>query len=61
MGVGVGGDYPLSAIMASEFASKKIRGRMMVSIFACQGWGNIGTFSPPDQDLREHLLTLLID
>ncbi|KAF9037081.1 phosphate permease [Panaeolus papilionaceus] len=41
MGVGVGGDYPLSAIMASEFASKKIRGRMMVSIFACQGWGNI--------------------
>ncbi|PPQ66824.1 hypothetical protein CVT24_008683 [Panaeolus cyanescens] len=41
MGVGIGGDYPLSAIMASEFASKKIRGRMMVSIFACQGWGNI--------------------
>ncbi|KAF9037090.1 major facilitator superfamily domain-containing protein [Panaeolus papilionaceus] len=39
MGVGIGGDYPLSAIMASEFASKKIRGRMMVSIFACQGWG----------------------
>ncbi|KAF9037091.1 phosphate transporter [Panaeolus papilionaceus] len=41
MGVGVGGDYPLSAIMASEFASKKIRGRMMVAIFSCQGCGQL--------------------
>jgi MFS transporter, PHS family, inorganic phosphate transporter len=40
MGVGVGGDYPLSAVISSEFASTKIRGRMMTAVFAAQGWGN---------------------
>ena len=43
MGVGVGGDYPLSAVISSEFASTKIRGRMMTAVFAAQGWGNFGT------------------
>ncbi|EKM78132.1 hypothetical protein AGABI1DRAFT_76554 [Agaricus bisporus var. burnettii JB137-S8] len=38
-GVGVGGDYPLSAIISSEFASTRIRGRMMVATFSAQGWG----------------------
>ncbi|KAL4263196.1 MFS transporter superfamily protein [Pleurotus pulmonarius] len=41
LGVGVGGDYPLSAVISSEFASTHIRGRMMTSVFACQGWGNL--------------------
>jgi len=40
LGVGVGGDYPLSAVISSEFASTKIRGRMMTAVFAAQGWGN---------------------
>ncbi|KAJ8521094.1 hypothetical protein ONZ45_g2138 [Pleurotus djamor] len=40
MGVGVGGDYPLSAVISSEFASTHIRGRMMNAVFAAQGWGN---------------------
>ncbi|KAG7089663.1 hypothetical protein E1B28_011323 [Marasmius oreades] len=40
MGVGIGGDYPLSAVISSEFASTRIRGRMMTAVFACQGWGN---------------------
>ncbi|KAF9046818.1 phosphate transporter [Hymenopellis radicata] len=40
MGVGIGGDYPLSAIISSEFAATKIRGRMMTAVFASQGWGN---------------------
>jgi len=40
MGVGIGGDYPLSAVISSEFASTKIRGRMMTAVFANQGWGN---------------------
>jgi len=40
MGVGIGGDYPLSAVISAEFASKKIRGRMMTAVFANQGWGN---------------------
>jgi PHS family inorganic phosphate transporter-like MFS transporter len=40
MGVGIGGDYPLSAVISSEFAASKIRGRMMTAVFAAQGWGN---------------------
>lgn len=44
MGIGVGGDYPLSAIISSEFASTKIRGCMMTAVFAAQGWGNFSMF-----------------
>ena len=40
MGIGIGGDYPLSAVIASEFSSTKIRGRLMTAVFAAQGWGN---------------------
>ncbi|CED85180.1 phosphate transporter [Phaffia rhodozyma] len=40
MGLGIGGDYPLSATISSEFASTKIRGRMMTAVFAAQGFGN---------------------
>ncbi|KII84420.1 hypothetical protein PLICRDRAFT_57814 [Plicaturopsis crispa FD-325 SS-3] len=40
MGVGIGGDYPLSATISSEFSSTKIRGRVMAAVFAAQGWGN---------------------
>ena len=39
MGVGIGGDYPLSAVISSEFASTRIRGRLMTAVFANQGWG----------------------
>jgi PHS family inorganic phosphate transporter-like MFS transporter len=37
MGVGIGGDYPLSAIITSEFAARRIRGRMMAAVFSAQG------------------------
>ncbi|KAI0279763.1 major facilitator superfamily domain-containing protein [Russula aff. rugulosa BPL654] len=40
MGVGVGGDYPLSAVITSEFASTGSRGRLMTAVFTAQGWGN---------------------
>ncbi|KAJ7850280.1 inorganic phosphate transporter [Mycena olivaceomarginata] len=40
MGVGIGGDYPLSATITSEFAATRIRGRMITAVFAGQGWGN---------------------
>ena len=40
MGVGIGGDYPLSAVISSEFAATKTRGRLMTAVFAFQGWGN---------------------
>ncbi|XAO23305.1 phosphate:H+ symporter [Cryptococcus bacillisporus CA1280] len=40
MGIGIGGDYPVSSVIASEFAARKIRGRMMAAVFSAQGWGN---------------------
>ncbi|KAJ6454315.1 phosphate permease [Mycena vulgaris] len=40
VGLGIGGDCPLSATISSEFASTRIRGRMMTAVFAAQGWGN---------------------
>ncbi|KAI5478297.1 MFS transporter, PHS family, inorganic phosphate transporter [Pseudohyphozyma bogoriensis] len=39
MGVGIGGDYPLSATITSEYSAVRIRGRMMTAVFASQGWG----------------------
>lgn len=41
MGMGIGGDYPLSAVITSEFAARRIRGRMMTAVFSAQGWGNL--------------------
>ncbi|KAL8276366.1 hypothetical protein RQP46_011211 [Phenoliferia psychrophenolica] len=41
MGLGIGGDYPLSATITSEFAATRIRGRMMTAVFASQGWGQL--------------------
>jgi PHS family inorganic phosphate transporter-like MFS transporter len=43
MGIGIGGDYPLSAVITSEFAATRIRGRMMVATFWSQGWGQSNT------------------
>ena len=40
MSIGAGGDCPLSAVITSEFASKRIRGRLMTAVFTAQGWGN---------------------
>ncbi|KAH8980882.1 phosphate permease [Lactarius akahatsu] len=41
MGIGIGGDYPLSAVISSEFAATRTRGRVMTAVFAFQGWGNL--------------------
>lgn len=43
MGMGIGGDYPLSAVITSEFAARRIRGRMMTAVFSAQGWGNLAS------------------
>jgi PHS family inorganic phosphate transporter-like MFS transporter len=40
LGVGIGGDYPLSSIITSEFATVKWRGAMMAAVFANQGFGS---------------------
>jgi MFS transporter, PHS family, inorganic phosphate transporter len=42
MGIGIGGDYPLSSIITSEFATTKWRGAMMGAVFAMQGLGQFG-------------------
>ncbi|KAI6688512.1 hypothetical protein NL676_025340 [Syzygium grande] len=39
LGVGIGGDYPLSATMMSECANKRMRGVFMAAVFSMQGFG----------------------
>jgi len=39
LGFGIGGDYPLSAVITSEFATVKYRGLMIAAVFAMQGVG----------------------
>ncbi|CAG8437789.1 10140_t:CDS:2 [Ambispora gerdemannii] len=39
LGIGIGGDYPMSAVITSEFATKNRRGSMMAAVFSTQGFG----------------------
>ncbi|OJI96215.1 hypothetical protein ASPVEDRAFT_181745 [Aspergillus versicolor CBS 583.65] len=41
MGFGLGGDYPLSAVICAEFAPTRIRGRMLAAVFFCQSLGQL--------------------
>ncbi|TCD61652.1 Inorganic phosphate transporter pho84 [Steccherinum ochraceum] len=41
MGVGIGGDYPTSSVIASEYAPVAARGRMITAVFATQGLGQV--------------------
>ncbi|EEE69158.1 hypothetical protein OsJ_28305 [Oryza sativa Japonica Group] len=41
LGFGIGGDYPLSATIMSEYANKKTRGAFIAAVFAMQGFGII--------------------
>ncbi|GMH19936.1 hypothetical protein Nepgr_021777 [Nepenthes gracilis] len=41
LGFGIGGDYPLSATIMSEYANKKTRGAFIAAVFAMQGFGNL--------------------
>jgi PHS family inorganic phosphate transporter-like MFS transporter len=41
LGVGIGGDYPVSATIMSEFSGKKSRGMMVSLVFAMQAAGLI--------------------
>lgn len=40
LGIGVGGDYPMSASVSTDRATIKRRGTMLCYIFANQGWGS---------------------
>lgn len=39
LGIGVGGEYPLSASIAAENSSRETRGRLIATVFSMQGWG----------------------
>ncbi|KAM2441494.1 hypothetical protein PS1_022689 [Malus domestica] len=39
LGLGIGGDYSLSATIMSEYANKKTRGAFIAAVFAMQGFG----------------------
>ncbi len=41
LGFGIGGDYPLSAVIMSEYANVKSRGRMVTLVFSAQALGLI--------------------
>ncbi|EFQ91451.1 hypothetical protein CFE70_008702 [Pyrenophora teres f. teres 0-1] len=43
MGIGVGGDYPLSAVITAEFSSTRYRGGIIASVFAMQGLGQLAS------------------
>ena len=40
LGIGVGGDYPMSASVATDRANLRRRGTLLSYIFANQGWGS---------------------
>ena len=39
LGIGIGGDYPLSATIMSEIANKRTRGAFIAAVFSMQGIG----------------------
>ncbi|XP_052195275.1 low affinity inorganic phosphate transporter 8-like isoform X2 [Diospyros lotus] len=39
LGFGIGGDYPLSAVIMSEYANQRTRGGFIAAVFAMQGMG----------------------
>ncbi|MCW6171193.1 MAG: MFS transporter [Thermoplasmatales archaeon] len=39
LGIGIGGDYPISSTIMSEYANVKSRGKMVQTVFAMQGFG----------------------
>src|ERR1700729_3482408 len=41
LGIGIGGDYPVSATIMSEYSGKRDRGKMVGLVFAMQGAGLI--------------------
>jgi PHS family inorganic phosphate transporter-like MFS transporter len=40
LGTGIGGDYPNSSVLVSEFATVHWRGAMMAAMFSAQGFGS---------------------
>lgn len=45
MGLGIGGDYPISATIMSEYANVKDRGKLVALVFANQGLGTLAAIA----------------
>ncbi|EGF79659.1 hypothetical protein BATDEDRAFT_12018 [Batrachochytrium dendrobatidis JAM81] len=65
LGIGIGGDYPMSAIITSEFANVRYRGMMMSAVFAMQGIGilvggivTVVTLSAFESSIRQDIMYL---
>ena len=41
LGLGIGGDYPVSAVLMSEYANRKDRGKLVSTVFSAQAIGLI--------------------
>jgi PHS family inorganic phosphate transporter-like MFS transporter len=44
LGVGVGGDYPMSATLMTEYSNRKNRGRLVGMVFAMQALGTVAGY-----------------
>ena len=44
LGLGIGGDYPVSAVLMSEYANRKDRGRLVGLVFAMQALGTVSGY-----------------
>lgn len=45
LGVGVGGDYPVSAVLMTEYANRRNRGRLVGLVFSMQALGTIAGYA----------------
>ena len=45
LGVGVGGDYPVSAVLMTEYANRRNRGRLVGMVFSMQALGTIAGYA----------------
>lgn len=45
LGLGVGGDYPVSAVIMSEYANRKDRGKLVALVFAMQALGTVAGYT----------------
>src|SRR5579875_879550 len=44
LGIGVGGDYPMSAVLMGEFANRRQRGRLVGLVFSMQALGTVAGY-----------------
>jgi MFS transporter, PHS family, inorganic phosphate transporter len=61
LGIGIGGDYPNSSVLVSEFSNVKWRGASMAAMFAAQGFGSFFSALISFVCVRAYRSTLEVD